>query len=300
MGLPTSLPGPAATAPDTNATILSAASLIGFATRNVQPPSIVYVTINDFVHVTLYTSQPNVTVLLSYRVLRADGTVDYAQQQMMTTGDRLRNDYWFNVAEGFILSVNVSTPNTGILRGMMWSAIAISRGEQATAIDTQPLISDYVVSGQSLGWPGGRQISSVEGPGLITMAQIPNPGPGVNLIVTPPANTRWRLVGVHFEYITAAGGVNRLIRARLGYAGGLGPETYANTSQAAATTITYNAASWGYSPTDVPGSLIFMSIPAGAYLSNNVQLDFIPNTIVIGDQFGTIFCAVEEWLEPQS
>lgn len=300
MGLPTSLPGPVPQAQSPSIPIYSASPLVTFGTRQVSPPSQVYVGLEDVIHVALWNSLAGAEVDVTTRLLRADGQVITNTQTLLPTSNRVRNDYYLQLAEGFILSIAVTTPTVGLLRGMCWANVHIATGNNQAASDTQPLISDYIASSQTSGWPGGRQISSIEGPGVLYNAAIANPGAGMQVNVQPPVNARWRIIGMNTNLITSVAVANRRVLVVYNGAPGSGLQAQAFSTQAASLTYSYWLSDYGFQPTDTPASAVFVVLPSGLVTARNYYASITASALQAADQFINTLVSVEEWLEPTS
>jgi hypothetical protein len=297
MGLPTSLPG-AMQPPDESPTrILTARPLVGFATRNVGPPTDVYVTVDDFLHLTLYCSMANTSVTVGYRLLRADGQVDYLRQVVTPTSDRLRNDFFINLAEGFILSVDVVTTTASIPRGSCWCEIDINRGGNHNGVDTQPLMSDYLWSGNSIGWPGSRQISSIEGPGWLHTITKTAVTAQTEQHFDVPTGARWSVKAVTGVLNTDAVAGVRQVRFRILAVGTEIVNVPCTETQGPSLSGIYNASSFGFNVlgADTRHTITF---PVPFPLSAGSEIAVQTGNADIGDQWATLTTYVEEWIEP--
>ena len=297
MGLPDTLPGPLLPPDQSPTPILTARPLVNFRTRQVDPPSDVYVTVDDLIHLRAYTGQANVVVQITYRVLLANGQVMESTDNVVVSGDRLPHDFFFSLAEGFILSLDVRCTNSGMLRGMVWCEVDIATGTPPSTVDTQPLLSDYVLTSHTLGWPGGRQISSIEGPGAI-LTQVSNPAVGVGSVVfTVPTNSRWHVHSLDASITTDATAGNR--QALVSASGSVGVlwESEALAVQAPSLTRRYPTAAFSFQP-----AIVSNQIPiAGPFpypLIAGDTLTFTNGGGSAGDQISGVHLRYEEWIEP--
>jgi hypothetical protein len=183
--------------------------LVHFTTRDVQPPSIVYVTTDDFLLVELISSVAGAIVKMNTRVLRADGGITYSNELLNPVGNRTLQDFTFKLPEGFLLSIEFSTNSTTVPRGALFVVAAIATGANSSVIAPQLIIADYVANFSPIGFPGGRQISSVEGPGCPTSVPPQAPGVSLGVLITVPTGARWRVQGITWFYTTDAAAGNR-------------------------------------------------------------------------------------------
>lgn len=108
------------------------------------------------------------------------------------------------LSDGFLLSVNVSMTATFGIEAHMY-ALAQLIGATGTGLPTATLFQDYLVQGQALGWPGGRQISVGEGPGTMrwrSLAWDPNSGQSDTWQVH--GGSRALMLGAMFSLTTSA------------------------------------------------------------------------------------------------
>jgi len=298
VGLPATLPGPVPQPPSTETPIYTQKSLINYATRNVQPPAEVYVTVNDAILYEVWNSIAGLKLQAVARILRADGQIITTNTQLLPTSDRLINNTTVALPEGFVLSVMVYQAGPVPLRGQCFVNISILRGPLATGVGVQQLASDYVTAASTVAWPGGRQISSVEGPGLITTRNIAAPGAGNVVRIQPPTNARWRLLGFLSNFTTSAVAANRRVVLLFVGAVGTASEVWAATTQAATLTYTYVAGKYGYAPPDAPPNPLFLSLLEGIDLSNGAIGQLTAQNMDVGDSFTGANIFVEEWIEP--
>lgn len=300
MGLPTSLPGamPGASAP--SIPILTKASLVSFATRNVQPPSAVYVTSDDRLHVSAWVfslGQPTLNV--TFRLLMPDGTVTIGGGSVMPTTARHRNDFLLTLSEGFLLSVVVSTPTTGVLRGQFYVELDIARINGSLPEDRQPLMSDYLTTANSFGWPGGEQRTSVEGPGAIFGQQQTGIAGNSGVQFSVPQQARWRLQAAAIQFTTSAVAGQRQLSLEIQTGGAGGTWTYLNPNVQAA------SLTWNYGCSNIPltagaaSPVQYMVFP-DMTITPSGSIIFLASGGLAGDTWNSVTVWYEEWLEPTS
>lgn len=297
MGLPVTLPGPAAAADAPATPILTQQAGITFATRQVAPPSEVYVTQDDSLHVVTYCSQTNVQVTIAFRILRKDGVVIRTPQVIVPRNDRVRRDDFFPLTEGFLLSVDVSTSTPSILRGQCWVDIDISQGSSSQAVDYQSILSDYLTTGASIGFPGARQISSVEGPGVPVNALF-TLVPATGATVAVPSGARWLLRQIAFEYVAGGAVATRVPIITIVTSSDNTVQAAPVAGQTSGTTVLYTAGSWG-SVSTAFASAMPIPLPDNILLLAGDSMNIVVNNQQAGDTApvpGVV--RVEEWLEP--
>jgi len=299
MGLPTTLPGPVAQPPSETAEIYTQKPLANFTTRNVQPPNEVYVTINNTLFVTVWNSVPNQTVSIVYRLLRADGTITAGEVDTPVSADRTANGISIALAEGFLLSVEVFCSQNATARGNTWVMARIWYGVPNPQYPVQTLFTDYLTLNQRLGWPGGRQISSVEGPGWLRQAPVPTTKNNLEVSWTVPTNARWQIFSLFLALSTdATAGVRQV---SLSIITGVTTVFKSNASgtQAPSTVINYLVANYGVSPAGASADL-YMPVPWPIPVSAGDLITVQQSNPGAGDSYLTNGLLVEEWIEPTS
>jgi len=300
MGLPTSLPGPVAQPPSETAEIYTQKPLVGFATRGVQPPSIVYVTINDYLHLTAYTTMTGRTITCSYRVLAADGQIKYGGMTLSPQANASRADAYETMPEGFLLSASL-TVNSGVLsRGQVWCELDITHGPPALAVDQQPLFSDYILSGATWGWPGGRQAHPIDGPGHSYSSPASAGGANFPQPFGPSTNRRWRVVSGSVGLTTSATAGNRQVAVQVWDSIGVQRIGHASpVLQPASTTFFYV---FGNVPFYTPagGTQVVIPLEPDVFLEQAAVIETVDIGFLAGDAWTAGVIYVEEWILPTS
>lgn len=192
------------------AQIITGAPEVTFAHKNLAPPSQVYINRDDQLKINVYNSQPNITINITYRILRFDGVVVPNFQTVAPTSNRVRNAFQFLLTEGFLLSVQVFSEPPALIRGQTFVYLEIGRQVGASFTGYWTLLQDYLAAGQSLSWPGSRIIQSIEGPGWTHSVAVTQPAAGADWTVTIPTNARWRFMSGAAQLVTSAAVANRV------------------------------------------------------------------------------------------
>jgi hypothetical protein len=272
--------------------------LVHFTTRDVQPPSIVYVSNDDSLLVQLYNSVPGAVISVTYRLLLADGTLIAGVENITPTSDRVRNSVIFNLPEGFLLGCRIAVRSGTVKRGQCWIAAAIGTGQLKTFNATQQFLADYVSSDMPISFPGGRQISSVEGPGFPVV--IPQQIFGVNVhpSIVVPDGARWRVQSMKWLQQTDASPGNRTPKFLLfspavhtlwsvQALGPLPPGTIGEISAAPAGVLAAG-----------PNNTNVLPLPDNLILTAESQLRMDWSGGGAGDQITLEGAVMEEWIEP--
>lgn len=182
--------------------------LIQFATRNLPPPAELYVVADDGLLITVTTSQPGLTVLVSAQLLLPDGRLSSNQFQVNPPGTSTATASWFQLTEGYLFNVTVQ-PMAGLRRGACWVTVAIRRGGVNSGVTLQTLIQDYVDAYSGPTWPGGIIRSSTDGSGLLVSVYTAAVPLGQSWTFTVPANTRIRMRSLSAYFVASAAAATR-------------------------------------------------------------------------------------------
>jgi hypothetical protein len=317
--LPT--PGQPKTGPDAGFVSGSRPAITTFGFEGITPPSPLYIQRDDVLFVQAATSQTNEVVTFSGRLLQSPfpfgGQPD--QPGRVLTEELLRssnNIIPFTVvlqpsntravvsaalplSEGYLLSLAcVST--VAITRGQTFARASIINGGATVQFARQALFADYVTTQIAGGYPVGRILSPLEGPGFIRSVTNASPGAGADWNFPVPTNARWRVISGDAQLVTGAAVANRQVElqvlavAQIVYTG---PSI---VNQVATTTVLYSWTGLGpYTPINAQRAIL--PIPPGLYLSANAggAQSLASNTVNIqgADLWGAQALGVEEWLE---
>jgi hypothetical protein len=278
--------------------ILTAEPLVKFLTRAVQPPSTVYITNRDALQVSAASSQAGEALVVSWRVLKADGHVAFSQFTMPISSDRALNLHKENLPEGFLLSLSCKAA-VATTRGQTFARIFLTTSGLGGGQPAAMLMSDYVTTAMAPGFPNGRILAPSEGPGNLRVVPVANPAFGQDWNLTVPTNARWRFVYARATLNTDASAAQRFVQfdisstANLFYivngddpAGGPGPNSGGNFSAAAINRP--HIASSGQSMFQVPPDLYML---AGGIMQT-ATINIGP-----GDTWVNIGVLIEEWLD---
>lgn|SRR5215472_817550 len=206
------------------ATFAQERTLIGsrsvtFATRGLNPPSMLYVTADDGLYVAVANVQAGQSITLAAHFLLPDGRLQPNVWTVNPPATGALTTYLFTLAEGYLFNITVQPiPNTR--RGVTWIYCAVRRGSLASGNNLQTLLQDYVDSFGGPTWPGGQLRNSTDGTGLmVTFSAGSGPSTGANYIFTVPTYARVRMRSVVGQFNTGAAVANRL-PAIFWYSGG--------------------------------------------------------------------------------
>jgi hypothetical protein len=200
-----------------------------------------------------------------------------------------------DLAEGYLLSISARATSTG-QRGITFAAAQLTRFPGGTLIHSQVLFADYVTLFRSAGWPGGRYLSSIEGPGFITSVNVANPAAGADWTFTASAAVRFRVVSVNAQLLTSAAVANRIPRMLIDDGANIvsngAPNQIVPASTTSQVTGTTTVTSAGANIPDV-----LCSIPGNAILKPGWRLRSNTVNIQAADQWSNIWLNLEQWID---
>ncbi len=304
--------------PPITGTIPSISSLVTFATQNIQPPSPLYVTRDDILQTTVYNSLAGQTVAVRYRLLRVDvtgplrttrdpvtrllrggritTTIIPGELVYTPSSDRLRNDFFANLPEGFLLNVSCFARSATTRRGQTFAMVSLRREAFPAGDSYFTLISDYAVAGSGLSWPGGLIRQSVENPGLIRGIQGTDPAPTDQVSEFVPTNARWRFISLSASLATSAVAGNRVVSAQLFDTAGQFYGFASAFDQPASTVVRYTFSSAALA-TLLRASTVHVPIPGDLVMPQGFEFRTFVTNLQAGDDWSSVRFEVEEWLE---
>ena len=272
---------------------------IHFRTDNVEPPSQFYIDVNDQLCLQLNSSDALFGVLMNYRIMQPDGSVTQGQEtRVVAAGNRATNTFFFNLPEGFLLSIQIGA-NTGTLRrGANFVRLLILRGTQSTGFFSSVLCQGYVDGESSLSWPIGRMEGSCDGQGLIRSISGTSPAAGAEISETVPTLARWLLLTFRFVLVTSVTVANRYPQLLID--DGVNPVMQIDGQRVIPASSTFGlnfgaGVPFRQSPGNVNDTL---ALPVPIKLLPGWRIRTSTNLIQAGDQYSTPQYVVEEWVTP--
>jgi hypothetical protein len=281
---------------DRRHTIITGARGAHFSTKDLNPATQLYITVEDRLRVQVYNSLAGVEVDVSARLQLLDGQVIPIRLAFLPTANRANNIYDTDLAEGFLLDLTVSTPTAGCRVGQTFVVVSIIRGYAANAIPSRTIVSNYVNTGNSIGWPEGPNQQSVQGVGVPRSINVSNPAAGSDWSLTVPTGARWLIQSVTANFLASATVANRRIGIWLFDALS---NTFFQGSDVAPTT-----AGQGKSVSAAGGLTNYntaaatqIGLPDVASYLQGFSIQTVTNAIQVGDLWSSIYVNVIEWLE---
>lgn len=267
------------------------------ALRGISPPTALYVTADDSLLVRAHASVAGLTVGVRARILNPDGDIIPSAFQVLPTSNRVAVTKVFQLAEGFLLGGAVQLDAGTARRGQCFVQVILVRGGALASDPGQSLVSDYIVSGEFVGWPQGRVQQSIEGPGILRSITGTAPGAGNQVNEVVPVGARWLLRSFRMTLTTSAAAGVRRVHFIVDDGATILLDHAAGDTQALNTTRNYN---------EDPAGIIRVAQDNEIYVPINSDWRLfagyrLRTTVTAGD-VGDVFAApqyeVEEWLEP--
>lgn len=203
------------------------------------------------------------------------------------------------LAEGYLLSLAVAAVTGSTIRGQTFVRAWIARGPASVTNPNAGLLltADYVVKGQPTTWPGGRVISSVEGPGNLAVETVANPAAGADWSLAITTQQRWRIAALNAQLLTSAAAGNRTVRLQLKDSGAVVFYQSAPSANIPASTTAQVSAGPGQVTSTVDATTINVTLPGTPYLTQTMTLAVSTLGLLAGDQWSAIRVATEEWMD---
>ena len=290
---------PAAPGPDVEN--LRPPTLITYSEGQVQPPSALYVGVNDQLSVqAVGHSVGFFTLTLDIRLLLPDGTIQVQQEQVIVGGPYTITNLNFTLAEGFLLSVALRTQDSTMKRGRVFGLIALIRQTSPVTTLQLELTRGYVSVFSPVAWPAIPPDFPTGRPGSIQNIPVSNPAAGADWTQAVPSLARWRILSVKATLTTSAAAANRCAQLALGVPGSLVYVAVPAVLQAASLTYIYN---FGAGVTTLLATVgattlsVITAIPVDFWLQNGASIASATQNIQAADQWSGIQIQVEESLD---
>lgn len=301
----------------------SLANRIGYRFMDLDPSTNVYVQRDDLLVIEFVTGVAAETLQIGIRQLlpgRVQGPAQpdasspasplgnspYGQvvttiQTIRSTAINLLQTASFVLAEGYLLSLAISS-TIAQTRGQTFVRAFIVRGPVAVTNSAYMLLGDYVNTNAPVGFPFGRSISPLEGPGNVRFTQPANPAAGADFTIAPPVGTKWRVLSLQATFTASGVAATRNIRAQIfdnntaRATGTFVANVGVTAGQVAAVTVAPGAVANATVPLNLtiafpPDVILSTSTVAQVFLRTSTQ------NIDAGDQWSAISLLLEEWMD---
>lgn len=252
---------------------------------------------DDQFFVRTWGSVASARVEVRLRWLTPEGRVMTQLERHAASTDRTAITTVHQGAEGWLLGASAVVVGASALRGQLYCQLGITRGGQPDDDRAQVLIAGYLVTNVALGWPGGQQVSSLDGRGAARSIAVTDPAAGNDWSQAVPAGARWRVYGARATLTTDVTVALRVVHLRVTDGSQILFDWPALTSQAASLTVLYSGASWGVGPATTDGTQA-VNLPIDVLLLAGWTVEVATTNLQAGDDWNTVRLAVEEWIEP--
>lgn len=272
-------------------------SPIRFRLQDVLPPNALYVSEDDFLRVSIYTTASTSGLSLGLRRLAADGVIHNEVENLDGVSLSTLTTKTFRLGEGFLLGAVVSNMGGGLADGATFISIGLQRGSPNT-LPYQLLAQDYVTNLFCVEWPAAavrRAEPSSQVSGTPFAWTLANPAAGAELVWTVPAGTTYSLLaflcqfstsavaGNRYNYLIIDDGIHTLWLSDLSAL--TGPNANNIYIKGAPG---HNAATWNQVTT-------LVSLPAGVALGAGWRVRTSTSGIDVGDQYTNAALTVIKW-----
>lgn len=265
--------------------------------RVLPSPAAFYLTGEDRLRITSYNAYWSLGVAVHWRTARSDGSTVANSETHIPNTDRTAKTNDYELGSGSLLNVTVFISSTGAAAGTTFVIVQLVRGIGPAAIVLGTLLAGYVTASQALGWPGSPISSSLDYAGALISFTASAPAPGVEIVESVPQGARWELVAFRAVLTTSAVAGARDVALGLRVIGGLIAEAIQSAAVGPGTSFGY---SWGEG---LP-SRDNVQTRACAPLGHGIVLpgalatfETLTRNMQAGDQWGSIYFLVREWLE---
>jgi len=296
----TLLQGAHQTASDkTPAPLSPSSSQVSFDFVKVQPPSILYVDVDDQLIISAASSQASEVVTVNVRLLLPNGRIEDMQFQIRPLSARQVLKQSFSLAQGYILSVS-AVAAVAITRGATFLRIATQRSASGSGNPAQIMFADYVTTQATSAYPNGRVLSSTEGPGLLYGVSQANPAAGADFVVSVPVNARWKVRSLAATYTASAVAANRQVSITVADLTAFKFRGFPLQNIVASQVALISA--YPVTPyASIVATDFTLPLPPDLYLTGSPAFSDVIQSVTVakdaGDQWSAIRLLVEEWLD---
>lgn len=329
MGSSVILPvaGQPKTGPDPSFKTAAVPNIVSFSFDQIDPPSSLYIQRDDVLLISGVSTATGETVtvqgkiLLPYAVttgqpddptrLEAAGGpiigpgVIIPFQNTFALGTGL-NSAKIVIAqtEGYLTGLSVSA-GQATQRGQTFVRAWLNRGAQNIINPNafQLLFADYCTTVGPCGWPMGRVINPVEGPGIIQQYAPSNPAAGADFSVTSAPIGRVRFQTLLAKLVTSATAGNRVVSFTFAMSSPAGVAyKIQDTGNVVASSTTFYSLSPSVSVQRGAGAIgteqdIVLPAPNSWVGRTSITVASVTQGLLAGDQWSNIILEDEEWME---
>lgn len=268
---------------------------VSFKMCGVDPPSILYVQMDDMLRVTL-AGYSTITAFLEVRILRADGTITVEEEQITAPNSTTPASRQFRLPEGYILSASLAVQPPGVARGTLYGQLALVRSQAPAPIYLYPLAFGFLGLLTPLTWPATAIVSPPTTGGEISWDFTGPPAAGADWSYSITAGLRQRIQSINASLTTSAAVANRIVVAYVTESTHTIFQAASPSAQTASTTVAYSLCP-GLPAQVLTAGTVIIPLPAGLIQGTNTRIGVTTQALQAADQWGTEVVGVELFLD---
>jgi hypothetical protein len=279
--------------------VLTQVAATKFLIEGVQPPSRVYVALNDMLRIDAICMFAPTTVRVVGRLLRTDGQIVPIEHDVVLAAAGVLVTATFQEAEGFLLSLAITPTAASTYGASLYVQVGFQRSATGSAVFFDVLTAGYADSLRPLSWPGYDAKRPAQDRGCLRGVTGAGPVAGAEAVLTCPANMQWRIVSVRAQFTAAIAVANRT--PRLEYQGpgflDVDPQLYGPNQIVVASgsiTIVWFFGGPPNSIVDTANNLFQAAIPE-LWLNGNNSIQTLTSGIQAADQWTRLSALVEQY-----
>lgn len=288
-----STPQGAAWTPPPPAEVKSTPPLISFLTKDVQPPSPLYIQRDDAILIRSTAAAASLTAVVRARMLEPNGHIKETEVQIVTSPTiGLSVNTLITLEEGFLLSITAIPTGILTIPGLFNISAFVVRGQNSLQEVVQTLFAGYLSAEVCVGWPSTPPRHPQEGPGQPINNTVGNPAAGSDWSLAMANGIAMRLMCGFFRLVTSAAAGNRTVDIIVTDGVNTIVRIPSNLLIPASTTQLYSIAP-GAQLFNVAGQPVVLPFPTGLRFPPIWTIGTLTTGILAGDQFSQIAMGIE-------
>lgn len=202
------------------------------------------------------------------------------------------------LGEGALLNVTAFVTGAQPVIGEFFVIVQIVRGIDGPLTLLGTVLQGYVTSTQGLGWPGSPILSSMDpAAGAVKTFSGTNPAAGANVSETVPPGALWELIALQVDFVASAAAAARTVFLQLRSSFAPLVAIASPVVMAASDAATLQWAQGFPFVTAVSALVPLAGLPSRVRLRGGFEIRTSVFGMQAGDDFGSPFLTVREWLE---
>lgn len=179
---------------------------VHFKRHRVPPPPGAYIGPDDHLQVSIFTTASTTNLVLNYRYLHSDGSMQYASENLDGVSLSTLTTKIFKLCEGWLMGLSVSNLGGGLADQTCYVIVGLQAHGRTSTPPHTILAQGYVSNLFTVDWPPSyvrgpapvgngdiyRSVVTLTAAQILTLFATPvqiAPAPGANLIINPFAQT---------------------------------------------------------------------------------------------------------------